>query len=348
MHHFFGESRCRVTNQRDMVPKLHRIATGRLDAGVGQQPDNDDVTDAVLLQLLIEIRVREPALSPVLRDDDIAVLRGKIRMPLSAPFASRETMAAHDSNLGRVGMTPGFIVSWLPAAKGHDENLHAGMARRVTDGFQVIEKLYLARDVLDARPDFSAFRKEIIIGLDEQERCRCLAVRLACYGISSFVRRSSPSLRRAAYDSTASTAYAMIGIAGIGEPHARGLETVDKAGEGVRSRAARKHRLNQAEAPTDGVGLGERADQLCARGCAPAPSAERFGQPREAPVVQIVEARFRLEDAQHLPAGVIKDAHNRVPAVAAAVTKLEPGHLERAVADEDQRPLACRDRHAEA
>jgi hypothetical protein len=36
---------------------------------------NDDVTDAVLSQLLIEVSVREPALSPVLISDYIAVLR---------------------------------------------------------------------------------------------------------------------------------------------------------------------------------------------------------------------------------------------------------------------------------
>jgi len=51
-----------------MVSKLHRIATGRLDTGVGRQSNNDDVTDAVLFQLLIEVRVCEPALSPVLFD----------------------------------------------------------------------------------------------------------------------------------------------------------------------------------------------------------------------------------------------------------------------------------------
>jgi len=47
MHPFLGESRRRVTHQRDMVSKLHRIATGRLDTGVGQQANNDDVTDTV-------------------------------------------------------------------------------------------------------------------------------------------------------------------------------------------------------------------------------------------------------------------------------------------------------------
>jgi hypothetical protein len=65
---------------------------------------------------------------------------------------------------------------------GRDENLHAGTAHRVADGSQVIEKSYLERDVLDTRPDFSPFRKEIVVGVDEQERRRCLVVRVSRHG----------------------------------------------------------------------------------------------------------------------------------------------------------------------
>src|ERR1700756_4434004 len=94
-----------------MVSKLHRVATGRLDTGVGQQSNDDDVRDAVLFQLLIKVRVRESTLAPVLFDYYIAVLRRKIRMPFSAPFSARETMVCHDGNLSWVRMAPGFIVS---------------------------------------------------------------------------------------------------------------------------------------------------------------------------------------------------------------------------------------------
>src|ERR1700745_1989582 len=113
-----------------MVSKLHRVATGRLDTGVGQQSNDDDVSDAVLFQLLIKVRVRESTLTPVLFDYYIAVLRRKIRMPFSAPCSARETMASHDGNLSWVGMAPGFIVSRLPTTMGHDENGHAGTAYR--------------------------------------------------------------------------------------------------------------------------------------------------------------------------------------------------------------------------
>ena len=42
-------------------PKLLRVTRGRLGAGIGEQPHENDVTDAVLFQLQVEIGVRETA-----------------------------------------------------------------------------------------------------------------------------------------------------------------------------------------------------------------------------------------------------------------------------------------------
>ena len=50
-------------------------------------------------------------------------------------------------------------------------------------------------------------------------------------------------------------------------------------------------------------------------------------------MAEVVEARFRLEGAQHLPAGVVEDQHDRVAAATAGIAQLPAGHLERAVAD---------------
>ena len=77
-------------------------------------------------------------------------------------------------------------------------------------------------------------------------------------------------------------------------------------------------------------------------------AAQRRRHVGEMPVVEIVEARFRLEHAQHFPARVVEQHHDRIEAVAAAVAELPAGHLERAVADQDQRAAAGRGRHADA
>ena len=61
VHHLTAEGRRCVANQGDMISKLLRVTSGRLSTGVGQQSNDDDVADAVLFQLQIEVRVGEPA-----------------------------------------------------------------------------------------------------------------------------------------------------------------------------------------------------------------------------------------------------------------------------------------------
>src|SRR3954452_9615505 len=66
------------------------------------------------------------------------------------------------------------------------------------------------------------------------------------------------------------------------------------------------------------------------------------------PIVEVVEARLRLERAQHLPARVVEQHHDRVEPVAPAIAKLPAGHLERAIADEDQGAVSSRGRNTKA
>ena len=54
----------RIFDQRDVIAEFHPEASGGLDAGVGDHADQDDLTDAVLLGLKVEVRVREAALRP--------------------------------------------------------------------------------------------------------------------------------------------------------------------------------------------------------------------------------------------------------------------------------------------
>ena len=64
VHPLLAEGRRGVFDQSDVIPQLHAEAAGRLNAGVGDQTDQDDAADAVLPQLQIEIGVGEAARSP--------------------------------------------------------------------------------------------------------------------------------------------------------------------------------------------------------------------------------------------------------------------------------------------
>src|SRR5262245_40277782 len=54
MHLCVAEGGGRVAYQRDVVAKIHCVLGCGLDAGVGNQADNDHVGDAVLLELHVE------------------------------------------------------------------------------------------------------------------------------------------------------------------------------------------------------------------------------------------------------------------------------------------------------
>ena len=87
-------------------------------------------------------------------------------------------MALHDGLLARAGVAPGLVIARLPSAMRHDEDLDAGTAHRAVDGPQIVEQPDVVGDVLDPWPEFSAFRKEIVIGIDEQERRSRLVIGL--------------------------------------------------------------------------------------------------------------------------------------------------------------------------
>ena len=51
MHHLVRVIRRRVFYHGDLIAELSGIANGRFDAGVRDQPDYDELMDAVLLEL---------------------------------------------------------------------------------------------------------------------------------------------------------------------------------------------------------------------------------------------------------------------------------------------------------
>ena len=85
MHVLVTERGGRVADQGHVITQLHGEAAGGLNAGVGEQTDGNDMRDAMLLEMKIEIRIGEAALGPVLLDEDLASLRHEVGMPLTAP-----------------------------------------------------------------------------------------------------------------------------------------------------------------------------------------------------------------------------------------------------------------------
>src|SRR5262245_46251281 len=149
---FTRERRRRITNQCDVIAELHREARRRIDACVGKQPGDDDMTDVVLLQLHVEVGIGEAALSPVLPDDDVTVPRREIGMELTSPRSLREVMVLLDVPLSGIDVPPALIVPLFPLAMRDDEDANASVPGRSVDRTQVLEQTDFFRDLLETWP----------------------------------------------------------------------------------------------------------------------------------------------------------------------------------------------------
>jgi hypothetical protein len=78
--------------------------------------------DSVLFKLLVEISISKAALRPVLLDDDVSLLRDKVRMPITAPSTPREDLALSRGELPGSRVLPMGVVARFPATMGNDED----------------------------------------------------------------------------------------------------------------------------------------------------------------------------------------------------------------------------------
>src|SRR6266702_1841443 len=87
VHPLFAEGRGRVLQQGDRIAELVPETAGPFHAAWRGHAGQDNVLDSALAQVHVEVRVREPALAPVLARYDVTVFRGEVRVPLAAPRA---------------------------------------------------------------------------------------------------------------------------------------------------------------------------------------------------------------------------------------------------------------------
>src|SRR5262249_49906883 len=81
--------RC-VLYHGDLIAKLGGEANGRFDAGVRDQPDYNELMDAVLLELQVKVGVGEAAGAPVLLGYNFTRRRHEFGTELASPCAEFE------------------------------------------------------------------------------------------------------------------------------------------------------------------------------------------------------------------------------------------------------------------
>ena len=152
-----------------MIPELGTSARGRLDAGVRRHANEDDLLDAALLEVEVEVSISNAVLAPMRLDHDVARLRCQFRMPLTAPGAFCEDGASVGQNLQWARMPPSVIIALAPARVRDVEYCNAYAARGLEECAQMRQQVNRLGDRSDLRPEFAPIAQEIVIRIDEQQ-----------------------------------------------------------------------------------------------------------------------------------------------------------------------------------
>src|SRR6266702_5971188 len=125
VHPLLAEGRGRVLHQGDRIAELVPVTASPFHAPRRGQSREDDVLDAVLTKVHVEVGAGEPALPPVLARHDVTISGSEAWVPLAAPRAGLEHLPVADRP-GRAARTqPPFEVPGAPAAVRGDDDLDA-------------------------------------------------------------------------------------------------------------------------------------------------------------------------------------------------------------------------------
>src|SRR5215813_4696887 len=118
VHHLVRVIRRRVLDHGDLIAEFGGEANGRFDTGVRDQPDDDELMNAVLLQLQIKVGVGEAAGAPVLLGYNFTRLRHELGAKLATPCAEFEAPVLPCPFLNGRNVFPRLIVA-RPVAMMH-------------------------------------------------------------------------------------------------------------------------------------------------------------------------------------------------------------------------------------
>src|SRR5215470_1282387 len=161
--------RGRVCDHRDLVAKLCGVANGRFDARMCNESDDDELMDAMLCELQIEIGVRKAAGTPMLKGHDVTWLRGEFAADLTAPRAVFEGLVCPGCLLHWRNVLPRLVVAGTVLMMQGIENTDVRLARRCEHLHHMRHTLVRFRNTLYAIPEFAALGHEVVVGINHQK-----------------------------------------------------------------------------------------------------------------------------------------------------------------------------------
>src|SRR5499426_76287 len=192
VHRLVGVIRRRVSHHRDVVAEFSRKADSRFDAGMRDEPDDDEPLDAVLLELQIQVRVGETAGTPVLRGDNLARPGLELGTDLTAPRAVFEALMPPRRLLNGRNVLPGLIVARTVPMMHCIEDPKFRNSRRVQDLQHMGNAAIRFGNSANAAPYLASLGNEVVIRIDHQKRSDVLVICVCRHGLLTSVRSGLP------------------------------------------------------------------------------------------------------------------------------------------------------------
>src|SRR6516225_6493238 len=166
MHHLVRVIRRGILNDGDLVTELGGIAHSRFDAGMRDESDDDELMNAVLLQLQVQVGVGEATGTPVFLCDNLTWRRHELGTELATPCAVFEALVLPRGSLNRRNVGPRFVVACTISMMHGIEDAKLHCARGIQDFEHVGNAVVCFSDSFDAGPDLAALGNEVVVGID--------------------------------------------------------------------------------------------------------------------------------------------------------------------------------------
>src|SRR5262249_11137700 len=169
VHLLVRVTRGRIFHHRDLVAKLSAVAYGRLHTGMRDESDDNELMNAVLLELQIQVSVGKAAGTPVLEGHDVAHLRCELAADLATPGPVLEGLMRPGSFLDGSNVLPGFVVARAVPMMQRIENVQPRLPRSTQDLQHVRNTIIRLCDSLQAIPYLASLGDEVVVRVDHQE-----------------------------------------------------------------------------------------------------------------------------------------------------------------------------------
>src|SRR5215471_17281379 len=130
------------------------------------ESDDDELMDAMLLELQVQVGVGEATGTPVFLRDNLTWRRHEFGTELATPCAVFEALVLPRTSLNRRDVRPCFVVACTVSMMHSIEDAKLRCARGIQNLQHVGNAVVCFSDCFDEGPELAALGNEVVVGID--------------------------------------------------------------------------------------------------------------------------------------------------------------------------------------